>query len=141
MINMKVLVDTGVFISFFDSTDDKHEEAVLLLQEIEALKISMFVSDYILDELWTRMLYDAGDRLAIKVMDILQKDIKEQKLGMLFIDKTIFESSIDVFKKYSEHIISFTDCTTYSLYQYLHFDEIITFDRDFKKLRVKVRGV
>jgi len=134
---MKVFFDTGAFISFFIKSDIDHEKVTEKYHEYHLQRSLYFTSYYILDELFTRLLYDYGKRFAEESIDKLIRSIEKQELRLLRIDDEIFKKSLEVFLKFSEHKISFTDATTYALYKEFAIDEIFTLDHDFKKMRAQ----
>ncbi len=134
---MKILVDTGAFIALFVKEDINHKITSNQYVEYRKQNTLLFTSDYILDELFTRLLYDCGEYIMkIKVKQINQM-IEQKELTLLSVDKVIFEKAQEIFLKFSEHKVSFTDATTYVLYKDFSMDEIFTLDSDFKKMRVK----
>ncbi len=100
-------------------------------KKLQCLKIT---SDYILDELYTRILYDFGPRFVEIVIDKMQKLQNAQQLQVIHIDERCFQKSIAVFQKFKEHTLSLTDASVYVLMKEFSFDEVFTLDKDFKKI-------
>jgi predicted nucleic acid-binding protein len=136
-IRMKIIVDTGIFISLFVHEDINNKRVVDKYTQYQEKNTLFFISDYILDELFTRLRYDCGEYVTkIKVAQI-NRMIKQEELILLSIDDKLFNKAQEIFLKFSEHKLSFTDATTYCLYKTLKLNEIFTLDSDFRKIGAK----
>lgn len=131
---MKIFFDTGAFIALFVSTDKYHQLIARKYQEYRRQRVLFFTSDYVLDELFTRLMYDFGKSITQKTLSLLEKSIAAEELSVLNIDATTFKKAKEAFLKFAEHRISFTDATTYVLYKNLALDEVCTLDGDFRKI-------
>jgi len=134
---MKIFIDTGAFIALFVKSEINHKKVAVKYKEYKQKRALFLTSNYILDELYTRLMYDFGKNITYKVIQKLNKAKEEQQLRILNIDETVFNKSIEVFIKFGDHKISFTDATTYILIKDFQIDEIFTLDSDFKKIRAK----
>ncbi len=133
---MKILIDTGAFIALFVSSERNHSKVSKKYKDYRKQRAQLFTSYYILDELFTRLMYDFGKSVTQKAIEILNKSIEREELKLLDIDEVIFKKAQETLIKFSEHKISLTDATSYILYKDLALDEIFTLDSDFKKIRV-----
>ena len=133
---MKVFIDTGIFIALFVSSERYHLKVSKKYKDYRKQRAQLFTSYYILDELFTRLIYDFGKSLTQKAIDLLNKSIEKEELVILDIDEAIFKKAQEALIKFSEHKISLTDATSYILFKDLSLDEIFTLDDDFKKIRV-----
>lgn len=133
---MKVFIDTGVFIALFVSSERYHSRVSKKYKDYRKQRAQLFTSYYILDELFTRLIYDFGKVATQKAIDLLNKSNEKEELVVLDIDEAIFKKAQEALIKFSEHKISLTDATSYVLYKDLSLDEVFTLDNDFKKIRV-----
>lgn len=131
---MKVFFDTGVFIALFVPQEKFHKQVAQKYSFYRKQRALFYTSYYILDELATRLIYDFGAKATEKVLNILTKSIKREEIKVLDIDEVIFNRSLGILLKFSEHKISLTDATSYVLCKDLNLDEIFTLDNDFKKI-------
>ena len=69
-------------------------------------------------------------------VNLIREIIASEELTVLDIDSQIFKKAEDIFLKFSDHKISFTDATSYVLYKDFSLDEVFTLDTDFKKMRI-----
>lgn len=134
---MKVFIDTGAFIALFVSSEKYYSKVSKKYKDYRKQRAQLFTSNYILDELYTRLIYDFGRNATQKAIDLLNKSIEKEELAVLDIDNTIFKKAQDILIKFAEHKLSLTDATSYVLYKDFSLDEIFTLDDDFKKIRVK----
>jgi len=130
---MKVFFDTSAFIAFFIKEDVKHEEVVEKYKEYKRQRALFLTSDYVLDELYTRLIYDFNKRACKDRIEKLSLAEKNGELKIFNIDNLIFKKALEVFLKFAEHKISFTDATIYVCVKEFKLDEVFTLDTDFKK--------
>lgn len=134
---MKAFFDTSFFIALFIRQEKYHPKVTGKYQDYKKQRALLFTSDYILDELFTRIAYDFGGNTLEKIIKTIQKTITAEELRILRIDERIFQKAIIVMQKFSDKKISFTDATTYILMKDFALDEIATLDSDFKRMRLQ----
>lgn len=134
---MKVFLDTGFFLAFFVASEKHHSAIVRKYKQYRKGRALFFTSTYILDELFTRLVYDFGNNETLKIVRRLDASLAKGEIALLEIDGTVFKKATEVLLKFSEHRISFTDATTYVLYKELKLDEVFTLDSDFQKIGAK----
>ncbi len=134
---MKVFFDTGAFIALFISQEKYHKQISSKYRDYRKQRALFYTSFYILDELFTRLIYDFGKSATEKVIDLLMKSIEKEEVKVLDIDEATFDKSLKSLLKFAEHKISLTDATTYTLFKDLQLDELFTLDSDFKKIGLK----
>lgn len=132
---MKVFVDTSALVALLVEKEQSHSKVARRYKNYRKTKAVLFTSYYILDELFTRLLYYRVD--VRKHIEKLKDSIARNELTVLQIDENLFNKSVDIFLKFSEHKISFTDATSCVLYKDFSLDEVFTLDSDFKKMRIK----
>ena len=134
---MKVFIDTSSFIALFIDKEQSHKKVSEKYFYYRQQRAILFTSSFVLDELFTRLLYFGNNVDIKKYIQKLTEAISAGELAVLHVDETLFEKSINPFLKFLEHKLSFTDATTYTLYKDLEIDEVFTLDSDFKKIGVK----
>lgn len=132
---MKIFIDTGAFLALFISSEKFHNQVAKKYSEYRRSRSLFFTSHYILDELYTRLMYDFGKSITQKTIEIMDKSIEKEELSVLNVDEATFKKALGIFIKFSEHQLSFTDATSYVLYKDFGMDAIFTLDDDFKKIR------
>jgi len=134
---MKVIIDTSVFIAFFVKKESYHQEVLNKHKDYQKQRVQFITSDYVLAELFTRLIYDFGKVATQKAAEEITHSVENKSLSIIPINENIFKQAFEIMIKFSEHHISFTDATTYVLYKECKLDEIFTLDSDFKKMRAK----
>lgn len=132
---MKVFIDTSAFVALLVDKETDHKIVAKKYHDYRQKRAILFTSDYILDELFTRLLYFKQIDIK-KYIQKLQESISKGEITVLRVDEALFEKALDMFLKFSDHKVSFTDATTYVLYKDFALDEIFTLDDDFKKMRL-----
>ncbi len=133
----KVFIDTSAFIALFIRNERDHQMVAERYAQYQAERSVFYTSTYILDELFTRLIYDVNATVASKLINQVSATTESGQLRLLDVDLALFYKAIPVVKKYCEHALSFTDATTYVLMKEYHLDEVFTLDADFKKLRIR----
>lgn len=133
---MKVLIDTSAFMALILKEESCHSKVVEQYKVYKQTRAQLITSTYILDELFTRCLYRAGSHGSRLAITLIRDIIASGELTVLEVDSQVFRKAEDVFLKFSDHKISFTDATSYVLYKNFNLDEVFTLDADFKKMRV-----
>lgn len=124
-------------MAFILKDESFHHQAVAKYKEYKQKRAQLITSDYVLDELFTRCLYRAGSHGGKIAVTLINEAISHNELTILEVDPQIFKKAENVFLKFSEHKISFTDATSCVLYKDFSLDEVFTLDSDFKKMRIK----
>ena len=113
-----------------------HNKVAAKYKAYKKARAQLITSAYILDELFTRCLYRAGSHGGKLAINLIREIVASDELTVLEIDSQIFKKAEDIFLKFSDHKISFTDASSYVLYKDFSIDEIFTLDNDFKKMRL-----
>ncbi|MBI2583151.1 MAG: type II toxin-antitoxin system VapC family toxin [Candidatus Aenigmarchaeota archaeon] len=136
MIIISVLIDTNIFVSYYNKRDVEHERASKIMPEIFDGRFGKpIVSDYIFDEIITVCLARLKDKEHVKKIgsDMLSTDIIFVK-----VSENVFSEAWKFFLS-TDKTFSFTDCTNIALLKIYNIDSIATFDSEFKKVKdVKV---
>ena len=133
---MKVLIDTSAFIAYFIKQDEFHDNALSKYNFYIQQKATLLTSDYVLDELLTWFSAKQPKHILEKLVNALQKMQSTGEIRVLDIDKPIFKKAMEALLKFSDHKISFTDATSYTLLKSFALDEVFTLDDDFRKIRL-----
>lgn len=133
---MKVFIDTGPLIAILVKTDIWHKKCLEKYNQYRTEDSLFFTNIFVLSELYTRILYDYGSGALKVTIDRIIKLQKDEKLRVFQIEDGIFKDSEDTMIKFSEHNLSFTDASIYSLIKSFKLDEVFTLDKGFKKVGI-----
>lgn len=129
-----IFVDTSAFIAIVNEKDDNHRAAKRFLDDIKRGKVKVkkiITSDYIIDETLTRIRYSVGHKEAVEWGDgiLASKVIDRMEIGNEF-----FELAWDIFTKYKDKKLSFTDCTSFAVMKKRGIEKVFAFDEDFERM-------
>jgi len=134
---LKVFIDTSAFIALLISSENWHQQIVNQYQDYKERNTFFFTNYFVLNELYTRLIYDFNKTKCEKAINKIRKLKEEGKIGIFEIDPILFKKSERAFLKFSEHKISFTDATIYICVKEYKLDEVFSLDSDFKKIGLK----
>jgi len=108
-----VFVDTGGWIAVAEPADTYHDVAKPYYERLLMRRIPMFTSNYVIDETMTRIRYDAGHVQACRFYDLYEKTEGRRLITTLWVDEDIARQAWQIFGKYSDQKLSFTDSTSF----------------------------
>ena len=129
-----IFVDTGAWIALTDSHDQYHKEANRIYSLLKQQRSHLLTTDYVLDETVTRLRYDSSHHNAIRFLDIITLTSKTGILRMVYIDQSLFEKAIALFRQYETTILSLTDCSSFMVCKQYGIYEVFGFDRHFSMM-------
>lgn len=133
---MSVLVDTGVIYADHDTDAARHEAAVDSLDAVYDGALGQpYVSDYVYDEAITLTLrrgsFSAAKRLGERLRSV---EPFPHAFELLHLSESTFEEAVDVFERYDDQGLSFTDAATIAAVRRSGLDGVLSFDDDFDGL-------
>ena len=128
---MRLFVDTSAWLALDDENDQYHEKAVAKSSEIKRLRIELITSEYIIDESITLIRYRVSHKAAIIFGDSLLSSRIVKILNVTNEDRL---KAWEMFKKYDDKDLSFTDCTSFILMRNLRLQKAFAFDDHFKQI-------
>src|SRR3989344_4160829 len=128
---MKVLIDTSAWLALKIKNDINHLRAKSAFKRYKTRRAIFFTNDYVLSEVYTRLIYDVHLKAALKFRDQIRKSVDSNQLAFLEIDESERENTWEYLEKYQDHKLSFTDATIIVNFTEMHLNEIFTFDSHF----------
>ena len=122
-------IDTGAFLARYIERDQHHSTAQLAWRELGASRQKAFTSNFVVDETLTLLARGvsyafAADRAAYiwasDALTILRPSEADELAGL------------DLFRKYADQKVSFTDCISFALMKRERLRRAFTFDRHFQ---------
>ncbi len=140
---MSIFIDTGIFIGYVNKDDKHHRASSGLIEDIMDNKYGKaFTSNAVFDEAVTFALYKTGDvKKAIEIRDLIFGNKKEgilQFMNFLFVDKEVLDKGWNIFVKYADKKMSFTDCTTIELMNSRDIEYLASFDGGFDEVVARI---
>lgn len=126
-----IFVDTSAWVASFVQSDQNHTEAVAFIENVLRRNHQFLTTDYVFDELVTRVRYQGGHQAAVKAGEEL---LGAESVEFLDVGPKLRQEAWRVFKKYKDQKLSFTDCTSVAVLRGFAIRDVFTFDDDFSKL-------
>jgi predicted nucleic acid-binding protein len=123
-----IFIDTAAFLARYLRRDQHHVSAQRAWQKLDAEQVRLLTSNFVLDECFTLLArrttheYAAGRARAA---------MASQRLEILRPDEENEIAAIDLFEKFSDQKVSFTDCISFALLRSRNIHRVFTYDRHF----------
>ena len=127
---MNLFVDTSAFISLSDKSDNFHLQAIEFVKSFKP-NFRLYTTNFILDETITHLRIHANHLLACCFRENI---IRSPIYHIQYITSEIEEEAYNLFKKYHDKQLSFTDCTSFAIMNRLRLTTTFTFDSDFEQV-------
>ncbi len=126
---MRLFVDTSAWLALNDRNDRYYNKAVSKSTEIKKQRIELITSEYIIDEAITLIRYRVSHKAAVIFGDSVINSNIVRIIDVTGEDRTrVWE----MFKRYEDKELSFTDCISFVLMKNLKLHKAFTFDEHFK---------
>ena len=131
---MTVFVDIGVLYADYDQDASRHTAASTALDAVYDGEFGQpYVSDYIYDEAVTLTLKRGGAFIPARQLGAKLWGVDPYPKGyeLLRVSAAVFQDAIDVFERYDDQALSFTDATTVALCRRHDINAVLSFADDF----------
>ena len=131
---MSVFVDTGVFFAHHDTDAARHDRAVDAFDALLDGEYGQpYTNDYVFDETVTLTRtrtgsFEAADTVASR---ILGEGPFPRVFELLHVQPDDVHASVETFRRYEDHDLSFTDASIVALCESRGIDAVLSFDADF----------
>lgn len=124
-----IYIDTGAFIARYLKRDQYNDTAITCWKNLQTQQERYFTSNFVLDETFTLLGRRAGYKFS------------SQRARNIFLSDTIIIlrpnredelKAIDLFEKYSNLEVSYTDCISFVLMSRNRIERVFTFDKHFE---------
>ena len=132
---MRLFVDTSAWLALNDRNDQYHSKAAAKSAEIKRHRIELITSEYVLDESITLIRYRVSHQAAVIFGNSLLNS------NIVRVEDVSVEDRFkawEMFKKFEDKELSFTDCTSFVLMKNLRLQKAFTFDEHFRQMRFEV---
>lgn len=106
---MKAFVDSGGWLSVLITTDAHHRAGARHYAGLLRSRATLVTSDYVLDEVVTRLRYDRSHRAACEFLALVRTSITDGVLSVMHIDRDIWSAAEEIFVRCDGAKLSFTD--------------------------------
>ena len=124
-----VFVDTGALAAVAHRGDANHRAARRLLQTLSRERRPLITSTYVLDELFTLLRFRWDHRTAV---EFGEKLTRSRWCRVVDISEATRIAAWQMFVRYDDQELSFTDCTSFALMHELGLHDAFAFDQHFE---------
>lgn len=134
---MSVLLDTGIILAYLNREDAGHEEATDLIERVARKEFGApFVTDHVIDELFVliraRTRSASLEEAAKRWLPLPEPALKGLAAISLGVD--VLDPAWEIFRKYRDQGISFTDATLMVTLRERGIERLATLDKRLGKL-------
>lgn len=122
----RIFVDTSGWYALTDVRDPHHEAAK---DWFEQDTLPLVTTDYVLDETLTFIRMKLGHRLGVQFGERLLESALAQIVAVTSQDR---QAAWQIFKKFKDQKLSFTDCTSFAVMKRLGLRQVLTVDKHFQ---------
>lgn len=121
-------MDTGAWVAISVEDDQHHPRAQAEWERLLAQRVQFVTSNYVVAEAITTVRGFAGHAKAVELGERL---LNSRLIRHVRIDESLEQVAWALFKKYDDHLFSFTDCTSFAVMEAKRIEKAFAFDRDF----------
>ncbi len=125
-----IFVDTGPFLARHVARDQFHEAALAGFARLEADHLPIVTSNFVLDETFTLLGRVAGHRFAAARARAIYGS---RALTILRPGREEEIEALDLFEKFADQKVSYTDCISFVLMRRDGIKRAFTFDQHFAR--------
>ena len=130
-----VFIDTGFIIALESVTDQNHEKALQLWNELLKDLPEMVTTTYVIDEIVT--FFNSRNRHA-KAVEIGNRLINSRSVQIIHVDQGLFDRGWEYFKQHDDKTFSMTDCISFIVMKEQGSESALSFDKHFTQAGFKV---
>ena len=125
-----VFMDSAGFLALWDASDEHHQAARRLQEELGGQRRRFVTSEYVVDETVTLLLMRHSHVAAGDFLDTVERS---EALRLEWIGPERFSAGAALFHRYADKEWSFTDCVSFALMRELRIRDAFTTDRHFQQ--------
>ena len=127
-----VFVDTWAWFALTDRASSEHELALLAMEDLRERQVGLVTTNFVLDEAVTLIRYKLHYAAAITFRRMIRQLIEEGLLKVIHITEAHESAAGQIFERYRDVDLSFTDCTSFAIMRELGLSEAFTSDHHFR---------
>jgi predicted nucleic acid-binding protein len=127
-------IDTGAFLARYLPSDQHHKVASALWEKIRTTHERCVTSNFVLDETFTLLARRASYSFAAEKARIIYAS---SSLEILRPDSLTELTALNLFEKFADQEIGFTDCISFALMRETDIQTVFSFDSHFERAGFK----
>lgn len=125
-----IYIDTGAFLARYLSHDQYHLKAMNAWKRLEQLNRPCFTSNFVLNETFTLLARRTDYAFAAERARII---LSSEILTILRPAEGEEYEALELFEKYADQQVSFTDCISFALMRKKNIEQAFSFDHHFER--------
>lgn len=130
MAAVSVFMDSAGFLALWDASDEHHQAAARLQEELAGKRRRFVTSEYVVDETITLLLMRHSHTAAVDFLDTVERS---DALRLEWIGPERFSAGAALFRRHADKEWSFTDCVSFALMRELGIRDAFTTDHHFRQ--------
>jgi predicted nucleic acid-binding protein len=127
-MNKPIFVDTSAWIAIINPRDKYHVAAKEFYSEALTRKRRLLISNLIVSETHTNLLWKLGHHKAISFLNIIEQASSVQ---CVWSTRELESQARDILRRYDDQDFSYTDAVSFALMQQRELLEAFAFDHHF----------
>jgi uncharacterized protein len=128
---VRIFVDSGGWLSVVIESDHYHDVGKAYFQAVLDVGALVLTTDFVLDEVLTRLRYDVGHDKAAEFLALVHCAASGGALSIRRITEDLWNKAEAIFLRYADVRLSFTDCTSFAWLGDNAVDEVFGYDSHF----------
>ena len=128
---MKLFGDSAAWLPFFDRRERQHEIIRQTVSLLARQNLTIYVTDYIIDETLTLIVARVGHSAAVTCGEWF---LTSPFVKVIHIETGQWDEAWGLFQRYDDKGFSFTDCTSFVVMRQHHLVDAFTFDHHFGQM-------
>lgn len=135
----KVFLDTAYAIALSVESDEHHERAEILAEQLEAEQTSLVTTRAILLEIGNALSKKRYRKAAVELLDALEQDPQVESVPLT---EELYEQALELFRKRPDKQWGLVDCVSFIVMQERGLTEALTTDEHYDQagFRALLRG-
>jgi len=129
-----LFIDTGFVIALESMTDQNHEKALQLWNELLKDLPDMVTTTYVIDEIVT--FFNSRKRHT-KAVEIGNRLMTSRSVEIIHVDKGLFDKGWEYFQQHDDKTYSLTDCISFIVMKEHGSESALSFDKHFAQAGFK----
>lgn len=130
-MNNTALVDSDAFVALSKNDDSNSAKAQQILNILKLQKTKLYTSNYVFSESITVISKKVGYLAALSFIEVMKSS--KNPFSFIWIDETIENMALEIFKQQTSKNVSFVDCTNMALLRHDQINAIFSFDESYRK--------
>ena len=127
-MNRLIFIDTSAWIAIISPKDKYHPEAKALYTDLLAQKRHLLISNLIVDEAYTHLLWKLGYHKAMAFLEIVEQS---SSIECVWSDQELEMHAREILRRYDDQAFSYTDAVSFALMEQQEIAEAFAFDNHF----------